>query len=126
MAWQDMQMEPWKQQRFRQQAFRLTYLNHALLSYLSALGAHRDIQQFIHPEMEEFSVNIEEALVEASQMLAGSLKGEPTCHMEPILVRLRERLSEMEDGTNRQQLVLLFNVAEVTDQLLQTSTDISR
>jgi len=126
MAWQDMQVEPRRQQRFRQQAFTLTYLNHALLSYLSALGAHRDIQQFINPEMEDFSVKIEEALIEASQSLAGSLKGEPSCRMSPILERLRQRLVQMDEGTDRQQLVLLYNIAEVTDQLLQTSIDISR
>jgi uncharacterized membrane protein (TIGR01666 family) len=126
MAWQDMQVEPKRQQRFRQQAFKLTYLNHALLSYLSALGAHRDIQQFINPEMEQFAVKIEEALVEASQWLRGDRKGEPTCRVSPILEHLGKRLSELDEGINRQQLVLLFNIAEVTDQLLDASVGIFR
>ncbi len=125
MAWQDMQVEPKRQQRFRQQAFRLTYLNHALLSYLSALGAHRDIQQFINPEMEQFAVKIEEALVEASQWLGGDLKVKPTCRVSPILEHLNKRLSELDEGTNRQQLILLYNIAEVTDQLLDASVGIS-
>ncbi|MCJ7757670.1 MAG: YccS family putative transporter, partial [Gillisia sp.] len=42
MAWKNMQLDPQKHQKLKKTAFTLTYLNHALLSYLSALGAHRN------------------------------------------------------------------------------------
>src|SRR5680860_357156 len=42
MAWKNMQLDPQKHQKLKKTAFTLTYLNHALLSYLSALEAHRN------------------------------------------------------------------------------------
>ena len=41
-AWQSMLVEPQKRRRFLDLCFTLTWRNHALLSYISALGAHRD------------------------------------------------------------------------------------
>lgn len=51
LAWQDMQFEPRNRQRFRDQAFTFTYLNHALLAYISAFGVHRDQHQSLSPEI---------------------------------------------------------------------------
>lgn len=39
-AWQSIKVEPRRAKQFQSQAFRLTYLNHTILSYISAFGAH--------------------------------------------------------------------------------------
>ena len=39
-AWQSIKVEPKRAKAFQDQAFRLTYLNHTILSYISAFGAH--------------------------------------------------------------------------------------
>lgn len=39
-AWQSIKVEPKRAKQFQDQAFRLTYLNHTILSYISAFGAH--------------------------------------------------------------------------------------
>ena len=39
-AWQSIKVEPKRAKHFEEQAFRLTYLNHTILSYISAFGAH--------------------------------------------------------------------------------------
>ncbi len=39
-AWQSIKVEPRRARQFQEQAFRLTYLNHTILSYISAFGAH--------------------------------------------------------------------------------------
>lgn len=39
-AWRSIKVEPKRAKQFQDQAFRLTYLNHTILSYISAFGAH--------------------------------------------------------------------------------------
>src|SRR5690606_38265705 len=41
-AWKGMRLEPKRMRQFEDKAFQLTNLNHALLSYISAFGVHRD------------------------------------------------------------------------------------
>jgi uncharacterized membrane protein (TIGR01666 family) len=113
LAWQDMQVEPKKQKQFREQAFTLTYLNHALLSYLSALGAHREDQAESHPEMPVLAEAIQQVLNQASQSSAEDSGNQ----ILELLDRIRQRMNQSESGT-RQQFVLLYNIAEVTRQLL--------
>lgn len=40
MAWKGMRWEPKNKRNFQKKAFNLTYLNHAILSYISAFGIH--------------------------------------------------------------------------------------
>ena len=72
MVWRNMQLDPKKHQQLKKQAFRLTYLNHALLSYLSALGAHRN--QLDNPQMIDFANLIHEALHESCLFLSSKNK----------------------------------------------------
>lgn len=114
LAWQDMQVEPKKQKQFREQAFTLTYLNHALLSYLSALGAHREEQPESHPEMPVLAGAIQKILNQAGRVAAA----DSSHQILEILDRIRQLMNQAEPGS-RQQFVLLYNIAEVTQQLLE-------
>lgn len=118
LAWQDMQVEPRQHQQFQKQAFALTYLNHALLSYLSAFGAHRQQQ-----------VSTNQALLELAQETLQTLqKAEPSelapnteehKHVVNLLQAIRERILSSEQGVTRQQFTLLYNIADVTAQMLE-------
>ncbi len=120
LAWQDMQVEPRKRQQFREQAFTLTYLNHALLSYLSAFGAHR----------EQVNTNTSELLEIAGQILE-VLRVDPDLQLEEvnakharindILNQLREKNAAPHPGVTRQQYTLLYNIAEVTIKMIERS-----
>jgi uncharacterized membrane protein (TIGR01666 family) len=124
LAWQDMQVEPHKRQQFQQQAFTLTYLNHALLSYLSAFGAHREQQQVPNLELLHFANGILEALQETNDAIHSS---NPTQnkHLQTILEQIRQRSKASEQGLTHTQFTLLYNIADVTIQLLQQARLIS-
>lgn len=117
LAWQDMQIEPVKRNQFREQAFTLTYLNHALLSYLSALGAHREQGGKGNSDLISMADTILEALEETSQVPAETT-ADGNFPIIGILSEISRLTKETEAGTTRQQFALLFNIAEVTHQLL--------
>ncbi|MGE4585935.1 MAG: YccS family putative transporter [Mangrovibacterium sp.] len=116
LAWQDMQVEPVRDREFRTRAFTLTYLNHAMLSYLSALGAHRHAGSSIHPAMP--------ALGQALKQMSGqtpSAEHSADTPLAPVIEKIRQAMQEKLPGGERQQLQLLFHIAEVSVQLLDLS-----
>ncbi|MFA9389188.1 MAG: YccS family putative transporter [Prolixibacteraceae bacterium] len=117
LAWQNMQLEPQKQQLFRKQAFTLTYLNHALLSYLSALGAHREQHRNNNAEIIELANTIFEVLQCAEKWLQLNDNMEKKSVLN-ILDKIKIRLHETQHEQSNQQFILLYNIAEVTGQLL--------
>jgi len=124
LAWQDMQVEPKKHQLFREQAFSLTYLNHALLSYLSAFGAHREKQNVKQADVINFANELLNLLRTAqSSMTMNQMQDE---HRIPkMLEEIRERTSEIDHGTTKQQFTMLYNIAEVMGQILEQANAIS-
>ncbi|MCS3460046.1 YccS family putative transporter [Aeromonas sp. BIGb0445] len=70
MAWQSMLVEPQRRRRFLDLCFTLTWRNHALLSYISALGAHRDQLEPI-PGLSQISRHLSHTLALAAGQLAG-------------------------------------------------------
>jgi len=118
LSWQDMQMEPRQQRQSREDAFTLTYLNHAFLSYLSALGAHREQQHHMNPEILIVANEILEALLETN-MTPGKGESKKNIRTVPILEQIRHRMTETNPGILKQQFILLYNIAEVTGQLIE-------
>ena len=70
MAWQSMLVEPQRRRRFLDLCFTLTWRNHALLSYISALGAHRDQLEPIEG-LSQISRHLSHTLALAAGQLAG-------------------------------------------------------
>ncbi|WP_245870286.1 YccS family putative transporter [Labilibaculum manganireducens] len=122
LSWRGMKLEPKKHQKFQKHAFALTYLNHALLSYLSALGSHRDIKNYISDDQWEMFGNIESELSKAVSGLQKSEACDPTQSLKTFIDNLGQKIIEIERGTERQKLVLLYNIAEVTEQLLEEAS----
>ncbi|WP_320019544.1 YccS family putative transporter [Labilibaculum manganireducens] len=122
LSWRGMKLEPKKHQKFQKHAFALTYLNHALLSYLSALGSHRDIKNYISDDQWEMFGNIESELSKAVSGLQKSEACDPTQSLKTFIDNLGQKITEIERGTERQKLVLLYNIAEVTEQLLEEAS----
>ncbi len=111
-----MQVEPARQKQFSDLAFTLTYLNHALLSYLSALGAHRSEQR---PDAE--IMNVADGLAKVMERTDPlSLRGEGNEHDQllSMIDRIRQMVNDPATKNDSQALVLLYNIAEVTSQLL--------
>ncbi|RUT79612.1 YccS family putative transporter [Ancylomarina longa] len=122
LAWRGMKLEPKKRQKFQKRAFSLTYLNHALLSYLSALGAHRNLNHYIGKDEMQMYQKVEWELEKAIGALQDNNPCDSTLGLHDFLEELGQELAEMEKGTQRQKLVLLYNIAEVTEQLIREAS----
>jgi len=118
LAWKSMKLEPKKQQKFQKHAFTLTYLNHALLSYLSALGAHKNTADYISKEQRNMFLQIEKVMDRAVSALHENKACDPSIGLHSFLEELSSILISCEKGVERQKLVLLYNIAEVSQQLL--------
>lgn len=117
LAWQDMQVEPVKRRQLREQAFTLTYLNHALLSYLSALGSHKEQGEKSNSGLIAMAGTIMEVLEAASQA-SHKNAGDGNSRMIGLLTEIRQLINKSDRGAARQQFALLYNIAEVTYQLM--------
>ncbi len=125
LSWQGMKLEPKRQQKFQKHAFTLTYLNHALLSYLSALGAHRNTKNHVDEKQWQMYSNIEAELTNAIDAIKNQTACSSSAGIKTFIEELGHQLSEMEKGNERQKLVLLYNIAEVSEQLLEEACFLS-
>ncbi|MGZ2371945.1 YccS family putative transporter [Ancylomarina sp. YFZ004] len=126
LAWKSMKLEPKKQQKFQKHAFSLTYLNHALLSYLSALGAHKNTAKYISKEQQDMFLQIEKVLARAVTALHENEPCDPSIGLHSFLDELSTLLTSCEKGVERQKLVLIYNIAEVSEQLLREASQIAK
>jgi uncharacterized membrane protein (TIGR01666 family) len=118
LAWRDIQLEPRKRQKHQEQAFRLTYLNHALLSYLSGFAAHRS-QAPGDSEVLNLAEDILRALDNACDRLApGAERGGESVRVVNTLELIRQRLDVSARELAKVQYTMLYNLADVTGQML--------
>ncbi|MGZ0657569.1 YccS family putative transporter [Coraliomargarita sp. W4R53] len=119
LAWRDIQLEPRKHQQHQEEAFRLTYLNHALLSYLSAFGAHR-AQTPDDAQVLEFAEEILRALDQACDWLTpdAQVPGE-IFRFWDTLESIRRHLELSAREVAQVQYTILYNLADVTGQMLE-------
>ncbi len=120
LAWQSMQVEPKKNKPMMQQAFTLTYLNHALLSHLSALGALNQDRSYFSLTMDVDN-NIESVLKETALNLKENPANVSTSSLKPVLLELKNRIDQSPLNNKRQHLRLIYNIAAVSNKLLRES-----
>jgi uncharacterized membrane protein (TIGR01666 family) len=118
LAWRDIQFEPRRQQKHQEEAFRLTYLNHALLSYLSAFAAHRT-QSAGDAEVLNLAEEILRALENACDQLTAEFEV-PGADVRVVdtLDLIRQRLDLSARELAQVQYTILYNLADVTGQML--------
>jgi uncharacterized membrane protein (TIGR01666 family) len=122
LAWRDMQVEPRKRQQFREQAFTFTYLNHALLAYISAFGVHRGPQKTLSPDIINFANDLIEALQKTSQLISSGNMSKNVSIID-LLEQIRNRIMAAGQPIPGQQFTSLYNIAEVAGQLLESGND---
>ena len=116
-AWNSMRQEPKSKQGLMKNAFTLTYLNHALLSHISALGAHRETNIEAYKKIEQIFGQIDLKLLEASQKQPKK-KNDFTTDLSSLLITLQEQIKTSATGLKRQQLRLFYNIAATTSQII--------
>lgn len=118
MAWQNMQLDPKRYQKLKQTAFKLTYLNHALLSYLSALGAHRNLESTETLSITMFENYIIKALDEAFVWLTTEDDSEIK-NIKTNLEEISTQLLRKKENTTHIQYGLLYNITKVSLEILE-------
>lgn len=126
LAWQSMRLEPKKKQKLLHHAYVITYLNHALLSYLSAFGSRREAGDSLTTLFEEEALVIEAALKEIGTLLANPGSNVIKSDLQSVLMLLRNQIKSSEVGLEREQLRLLYNIADVGQKLLEESAILNK
>jgi uncharacterized membrane protein YccC len=114
-----MRLEPKSKRHYQQKAFRLTDLNHALLSYISAFGVHNHKTNHALDEEElrycEYVNSILQFVAETmSQQVDDTLFGE---HMTQVN-EWEGEIARVKMDTENQRIALIHNIARVSRELL--------
>lgn len=123
VAWNSMRQEPRSKRRLIQHAFALTYLNHALLSHISALAVHRETNMTPIDNLAEITSQISDVLDEASSFLTDS-EQRTAKDLSNLLLTLKNQIVETGSGLKKQQLRLLYNIAGTTTKIIEEVTKV--
>jgi uncharacterized membrane protein (TIGR01666 family) len=118
IAWRSMRIEPKSKQQLMQHAFTLTYLNHALLSHISAMGAHRENHSFAVDNPVNTVNKISDILNHAGSYLSTS-EDKALPDLSPLLMDLKQQINSTEVIVRKQQLRLIYNIANTTSKILR-------
>ena len=119
-AWKDMRREPKSKRRYQQKAFRLTNLNHALLSYISAFGVH--IHKTEHPLGEDelrFCGYINHILQFVTETMSQNVDDSLFDQHIAQANNWEEEIAHAKYNTNIQRMALIHNIAHVSRELLE-------
>ena len=122
LAWYSMRQEPKSKQLLMQQAFAFTYLNHALLSQISALGAHRENNLVNIENMGEITGQINAVLTGATDNLLINNQIDLN-NLSDLLLKLKKQIDESPSGIKKQQFRLLYNIAESNNKIILAIQD---
>ncbi len=124
LAWRTMRVEPSNKRKSMDYAFTLTYLNHALLSYLSALGAQRDTIIIKQEIFDPIANQITNSLERAGKLVFNNEDKIEENSLKPLLVELKDKITNQRNSEDRSQLRLLYNIGGVSNKILnQTIAD---
>ncbi|QIA07911.1 FUSC family membrane protein [Draconibacterium halophilum] len=112
-AWNSMRQEPKSKQRMMHNALTITYLNHALLSHISALGAHRETNTEDYRDIDPIFEQLDKKLAEAGNSNVNNFSPD----LSELLMTLQHQIKITEAGLKRQQLRLFYNIAATTSKI---------
>lgn len=124
-AWKGMRLEPKKQKVYRDRAFNLSNLNHALLSYISALGVHKSAE-ILSKKEQDFSRDVSGVLQYVTELLTSDADESQMEHHLQIADRWEDRMDEMKNDPENSRVGLLYNIAHVSRQLLREASGIMK
>lgn len=124
-AWKGMRLEPKKQKVYRDRAFNLSNLNHALLSYISALGVHKSADILSENE-RDFCRDVSNVLLYVTELLNNKEDEAKMEHHLKVADRWEERMDEMRNDPQNSRVGLLYNIAHVSRQILREASGIMK
>lgn len=120
-AWKGMYVEPKNKRILQRKAYALTYLNHSLLSYVSALGAHYYSKPLTAKHVaicEQIERILEQAVCGFSPTGQCAITRITPAEAKAWTRELRHRIDE----DNDRHLIILYNIAQMSTELLKEST----
>ncbi|MGM0619940.1 MAG: FUSC family membrane protein [Bacteroidota bacterium] len=117
-AWNSMRQEPKSKQKLMQHAFTLTFLNHALLSHISALGAHRESNLVVIENLTEISRQVTEVLNKAGNYLLNR-EQQISDDLSPLLLDLQKQIVSTGSGLKKQNLRIIYNIADTASKIIR-------
>lgn len=123
-AWKGMRLEPKQMRQYEDKAFQLTNLNHALLSYISAFGVHRDAE--LSEEERAYCEEVSEVLGYVDRLLKDGDQGAQWQSYLDIADRWEEDLDQLPRDTESRRLGLIHNIAHATRELLLEAKEMVR
>lgn len=118
-AWKDMRLEPKSKRLFQQKAFRLTDLNHALLSYISAFAVHnRKAKQPLAEDELRFCNYVSQILQFVTETMTQQIDEIPYKEHFAQANEWEGEIAQMKSNTNNQRIILIHNIARVSRELL--------
>lgn len=122
MAWHGMGAEPRKKRLLRRKAYTLTHLHHALLSYVSALGAHYYGKELTADEVEACEY-IARIIQQASLNLHAPAEASAAVVTLDEAQAWNEALRRRLDTDRRRSYTILYNISVTASLLLRESQD---
>ena len=118
-AWKDMRREPKSKRHYQQKAFRLTDLNHALLSYISAFGVHnRKIKHPLREDELRFCCYVSQILQFVSETMSQDVDDVAFSEHIAQANEWEEEIARIKSDTDNQRIALIHNIARVSRELL--------
>lgn len=116
LAWNSMRQEPKSKQGLMNSTFTLTYLNHALLSHLSALGAHRENALKSDETRKRIIEQIDrELMIARPDSMPTTNQNEK---LSALLMALQEQIKHSDAGLQRQHFRLFYNIAATASKIV--------
>ncbi|MFV0554357.1 MAG: FUSC family membrane protein [Mangrovibacterium sp.] len=113
LAWQNMRIEPRQQENLRENLLKQTYQNHALISYLSALGLRRESGDLQRAGLVELAQEILELMQQIETPISEYASDKKA--QQEIIRRLNQLQLTSSETVVVQQARILAHVAELID-----------
>ncbi len=116
-AWKGMRLEPKNSRQYEESAFTITNLNHALLSYISAFGVHKQAVS-LTPEEHSFCLDVSLVLQYVSDLLNNTSDESLLDSLQHPVDCWEECLEELQENPANSRAGLIYNIAHVSRELL--------
>ncbi|MBV7441577.1 FUSC family protein [Weeksellaceae bacterium TAE3-ERU29] len=121
-SWKGMKLEPKSKQKLITSARNLTYLNHSLISYISAFGVHKN-EGFLSEKELLYCLKVSESLQQITQLWTDSID---STYLEEIEYNeyLVNELRALRDANEGKNYIFIYNIAKVSRELFLETIDL--
>lgn len=114
-AWKGMRLEPKSKRKFQKKAYNFTYLNHALISYISAFGVH-----YFNKDLSEKEVVYCQRISQVLQDIYDLWESSDVQYRYKMqkAEALTAELYQLKQQKQNNNLTLIYNIARVSKELL--------